>query len=155
MTLWQDYVAAHPEHAHETPPVEAFGDSPAMADRLLGWVLNGPKRATAGFVEDYAADNEPLPAVGSHWVVTDGAGTPRVVLRYTDLRTGRLDSVDDRFAWDEGEGDRTRDSWLADHREFGERRCAAQGIPVPPEGVDALEAVFQRFVVVWPPEHAD
>lgn len=155
MSLWEEYVAAHPEHAGETPPVDAFGDSPAMADELLGLVLHGPKRATAGFIDDYAIDDEPLPVVGSHWVVTDGAGTPRAVLRYIDVRTGRLDSVDDRFAWDEGEGDRTRDSWLVDHRAFGERRCAAQGITIPPEGVDALEAVFQRFVVVWPPEHAD
>ncbi|MCW2800128.1 MAG: hypothetical protein JWQ70_1600 [Aeromicrobium sp.] len=65
MTLWRDYVAAHPEHADETPPVEAFGDSAAMADDLLGFVLDGPKRATAGFVEDFAIDNEPLPVVGS------------------------------------------------------------------------------------------
>lgn len=155
MTLWRDYVAAHPEHAEETPLVEAFGDSPAMADELLGFVLNGPKRATAGFVDDYRIDNEPLPVVGRHWIVADGAGTPRAVLRYTDVRTGRLDSVDDRFAWDEGEGDRTRDSWLADHRAFGERRCAAQGITVASDGVDALEAVFQRFAIVWPPEYAD
>jgi len=155
MTLWQEYVAAHPEHADETPPVDAFGDSPELADELLGLVLNGPKRATAGFVEDYALDNEPLPVVGSHWVVADGAGIPRAVLRYTDVRTGRLDSVDEAFAWDEGEGDRTLQTWLADHREFGERRCAAQGIAIPPEGVDALEAIFQRFSIVWPPEHAD
>jgi len=154
MTLWQAYVAAHPEHADETPPVEGFGDSPAMADRLLGWVLDGPKRATAGLVDDFAADNEPVPEVGSHWVVTDGAAIPRAVVRFTDVRIGRLDSVDDRFAWDEGEGDRTRDSWLADHRAFAQRRCVAQGIAIPPEGVDALETVFQRFSVVWPPEHA-
>jgi uncharacterized protein YhfF len=155
MTLWQEYVAAHPENGCETPPVEAFGDSPAMADELLSLVLNGTKRATAGFVEDYARDHEPLPTVGRHWVVTDGTGNHRAVLRCTGVRTGRLDSVDETFAWDEGEGDRTRHTWLADHRAFGERRCAAQGIAIPAEGIDALEAVFQRFAVVWPPQHAD
>lgn len=153
--MWDDYVAAHPEHAAEHPPVEAFGDSPEMADRLLTLVTHGPKRATAGLVADYAADDEPLPTVGDHWVVTDGRDEPRVVLRYTDVRTGRLDSVDDRFAWDEGEGDRTRGTWLTDHRAFAERRCTAQGIAVPDDGVDSLETVFQRFTVVWPPELAD
>ena len=153
--MWDSYVAAHPEHASEDPPVEAFGDSPEMADRLVELVLTGPKRATAGLVEDYAADDEPLPVVGSHWVVTDGRDVPRAVLRYTDVRTGRLDSVDDEFAWDEGEGDRTRATWLADHRAFAERRSAAQGLTIPPAGVDALETVFQRFAVVWPPELAD
>ncbi len=153
--MWDSYVAAHPEHATEAPPIEAFGDSPEMADRLLALVLSGSKRATAGLVADYAADGEPLPVVGEHWIVTDGRDISRAVLRYTDVRTGRLDSVDDQFAWDEGEGDRTRDTWLADHRAFAERRCAAQGLTIPPGGVDALETLFQRFAVVWPPELAD
>lgn len=153
--MWDSYVAAHPEHASEDPPVEAFGDSPEMADRLLELVLTGSKRATAGLVADYAADGEALPLAGEHWVVTDGLEQPRAVLRNTDVRTGRLDSVDDEFAWDEGEGDRTRDTWLTDHRAYAERRCAAQGLTIPPEGVDALETVFQRFAVVWPPELAD
>ena len=153
--MWDSYVAAHPEHAAGNPPAEAFGDSAEMADRLLALVLSGSKRATAGLVADYAADGEPLPAVGGHWIVTDGRDVSRAVLRYTDVRTGRLDSVDDQFAWDEGEGDRARDTWLADHRAFAERRCAAQGITIPPDSVDALEAVFQRFAVVWPPDLAD
>jgi uncharacterized protein YhfF len=153
--MWESFVATHPEHAADTPPVEHFGDSPEMADRLLTLVLTGPKRATAGLVADYAADGEPLPVVGGHWVLTDSRDVPRAVLRYTAVHTGRLDSVDDQFAWDEGEGDRTRDTWLADHRAFAERRCASQGLAIPPEGVDALETVFQRFAVVWPPELAD
>jgi uncharacterized protein YhfF len=155
MTLWQEFIAAHPEHANEDPTVEHFGDSPEMADRLLDLVVSGSKRATAGLVADYAIDDEPLPRVGEHWVISNGAGADAVVVRYVDVRTGRLDSVDDRFAWDEGEGDRTRDSWLADHRAFAERRCAAQGIAVPAEGVDELDTVFQRFVIVWPPDLAD
>lgn len=155
MTLWQDYIADHPDHAGETPPVEPFGDSPEMADELLALVIHGPKRATAGLVADYAADKEPLPLIGDHWVVTDGSEHPIAVLRYVNVRIGRLDSVDEQFAWDEGEGDRTRDSWLAAHRPFAERRCRAQGLAIPAEGVDALDTVFQRFTVVWPPEHAD
>jgi uncharacterized protein YhfF len=62
--------------------------------------------------------------------------------------------VDDSFAYDEGEGDRTRDSWLHDHREFFERQVAERGIATP-DGLDALTCVFERFVIVWPPEHAD
>lgn len=155
MTLWEDYLSRHPEHADENPPVEPFGDSSQMADELLELVTHGPKRATAGLVADYAHAKEPLPQVGDHWVVTDGAGVETVVLRCVDIRIGRIDSVDEQFAWDEGEGDRTRDSWLADHRAFAERRCAAENIAVPIEGVGALDAVFQRFAVVWPPHLAD
>jgi uncharacterized protein YhfF len=154
VSLWQEYVADHPEHRDERPPIESFGDSPAMADELLALVIDGPKRATAGLVAAYEVDGADLPSVGSHWVVTDGSGAERVVLRSTDIRLGPVDSVDDSFAYDEGEGDRTRDSWLHDHREFFERQVAERGMATP-DGLDALICVFERFVIVWPPELAD
>ena len=151
--LWSAYRAAHPDRAvlQDEPSVEAFGDSVELADELLDLVLNGPKRATAGLVADFTAEQEPLPRIGGHWVVCDGSGTPRAVLRTVDLRLGVIDSVDDAFAWDEGEGDRTRDDWLRGHRRYWHRVCRARGA----EFTEDLEVVFERFRVVWPPEHAD
>jgi uncharacterized protein YhfF len=127
--------------------VEAFGDSVELADELVGLVLRGVKTATASLVRDYAPDQEPLPRIGAGWVVCDGSGRPRVVLRTVALRVGPVDSVDDAFAWAEGEQDRTRTSWLAGHRRFWERSCSARGETF------ALtdEAVFEQFRVVWPP----
>ncbi len=147
--LWQDYVAAHPEHAGEEPPLEHFGDSMRLGDELLALVTDGPKRATAELVAQYEADGDPVPSVGDHWVVADGAGVPTVVLRTTEIRRGPLTSVDDAFAWDEGEDDRTRDSWLREHRRYFRRSCERLGLD--PERVDDLEVVFERFDVVWPP----
>ena len=150
LRMWADYRAAHPELAPETPVVEAFGDSPALADELIELVVSGPKRATAGLVPAYAHDGEPLPRVGSHWVACDGSGTPRAVLRTTELRVGPLSSVDEQFAWDEGEDDRTLTSWLEGHTRFFTRECDRIGI----EFTDDLEVCFERFDVVWPPEVA-
>jgi uncharacterized protein YhfF len=141
--LWVDYVAAHRQFADDIPVIEPFGDSPELADELLNLVVQGPKRATAG------AAHWGVPSVGDHWVVTDGTGVPRVILRVTEVRVGRLDSVDEQFAWDEGEGDRSRDYWLRVHRSFLQR--TEGGVA----DVDALETCFERFVVVWPPEVAD
>ncbi len=145
--LWAAYVAAHPEAADVEPAVEPFGDSPAMADELLALVVGGGKRATAGPV---CPDDHPV-RVGDHWVVLDGSGRSRVVLRTVDVRVGRLDSVDDAFARDEGEGDLTRGWWLRAHRDFARR---VLGLPDDVD-VDAMETRFERFAVVWPPEHAD
>jgi len=89
--------------------------------------------------------------IGGHWIVCDGAGVPRCVLRSVDLRLGPLDSVDDAFAWDEGEGDRTRAGWLAGHERYFRRTQAARGA----EWSDDLEVLFERFRVVWPPAVAD
>lgn len=151
LAMWRDYVAAHPRLPAEEPVVDHFGDSAPLADALLDLVLHGPKRATATLVDDVVADGEPLPRVGSHWVACDGAGRPRAILRSVDLRVGVAESVDDAFAWDEGEDDRTRESWLREHRRYWARTCAARGA----EWDESAEVVFERFRVVWPPEHAD
>ncbi len=150
--MWADYVSAAPILPPLSEPVvEWFGDSPELADELIAFVLSGTKRATAGLVAEYAAENEALPRVGDHWVVCDGSGAPRVVLRTTELRVGPLSSVDEQFAWDEGEYERTRESWLHHHVAFFRRSCERIGI----DFADDLEVCFQRFRVVWPPERAD
>ncbi|MBT9255813.1 ASCH domain-containing protein [Phycicoccus sp. MAQZ13P-2] len=150
--MWSDYRRATPGLTPEDEPwVGHFGDSPAMADELLAYITDGPKRATAGLVASFERHGGPLPRVGGHWVACDGRGTPAVVLRTTELRIGPLSSVDERFAWDEGEGDRSLAFWLDAHRSAFGRECARLGLELS----DELEVCFERFRVVWPPEHAD
>ncbi|QGQ20813.1 ASCH domain-containing protein [Cellulomonas sp. JZ18] len=149
--MWADYVAAHPGVAGDEYVVDRFGDSAALSDALLEVVLAGRKRATADLVAEFAARGEPLPRIGSHWVVCDGAGRPRLVLRSTDLRIATFGAVDERFAYDEGEDDRTLDSWRREHRRYWQRTCAARGAVWSEDD----EIVLERFAVVWPPEHAD
>jgi uncharacterized protein YhfF/L-amino acid N-acyltransferase YncA len=132
------WLQAH--SGHELAGVFAFGDSPALADELFEFVRRGTKRATAGAVADIGP--EPLPAPGLHWGVVDGRGEPQVVIQTIDVRTGALDSVDPAFAWDEGEYDRTLESWLDAHRRYFRR----QGVEDP----DRLEVFFERFRAVWP-----
>lgn len=151
--FWAAYVAASGVRGE---PLEAFGfgDSARMADELADLVLAGTKRATAGAVADFAASTATggaQPQVGDHSVLLRGDGTPVAVIRTTDVRVGPLSSVDEQFAWDEGEGERTRDWWLAAHRRYFRRLFAASGW----EYDDDLNVVFERFVVVWPPECAD
>ncbi|HEY7718200.1 MAG TPA: ASCH domain-containing protein [Pedococcus sp.] len=151
--LWEAYCAAHPDRRHDTeaPPAEWFGDSPEMADELLEAVLDGPKRATSALVAEFADGDEELPRIGSHWICCDGSGRPRLVVRSVELRVGPVSSVDEAFAYDEGEGERTREWWLDAHQGYWQRSCARMGIDYS----DSLEVVFERFVVVWPPELAD
>jgi uncharacterized protein YhfF len=128
--------------------VEHFGDSAELAEELLGLVLDGRKRATAGSVAAFEREGAPLSSVGDHWVVVDGAGRPRAVLRTTDVRVGPLSSVDDAFAWDEGEGDRTRTMWLADHEAYFRRELASFGLEFDAD----MATVFERFEVVYTEE---
>ena len=153
LALWRQYTRTRTQPAppEDDPPVEQFGDHAALTDELIDLVLAGTKRATAGLVVDFAHAGELLPRIGGHWIACDSAGRPRAILRTTELRLGPLASVDDAFAWDEGEDDRTRASWLAGHLAYFTRTQAARG----EAWSDDLEVVFERFTVVWPPDAAD
>jgi uncharacterized protein YhfF len=61
------------------------------------------------------------------------------------VRIGPLSSVDDSFAWDEGEGERTRQSWLRDHEEFFRRQHLDGGATFDPD----MPIVFERFEVLY------
>jgi uncharacterized protein YhfF len=133
------------DDATQQPDAEPFGDSVELADELLALVLHGPKRATAASYDEYLSEGDPVPVVGGLSIATDGAGRARALIRTTDVRIGPLSSVDDAFAWDEGEGDRTRASWLADHEAFFRRWLPQVGLVF----TDDMPTVFERFEVVY------
>jgi uncharacterized protein YhfF len=128
-----------------------MGSSPQMGDELLALILRGPKRATACLLRDVEQGSETMSRVGGHVVVLDGADRPRAIWRTKTVDVKPLDQVDSAFAWDEGEGDRTRADWLAAHVEYFTARAGAEGFAFTP----SMTAVFERFTLVWPPEHAD
>jgi len=121
--------------------IEPFGDSVEMADELLELIIHGPKRATAASYNEAMLEGESLPVVGALSIATDGVGRARALLRTTDVRVGPLSSVDDQFAWDEGEDDRTRDSWLRVHHEFFQRFLPTIGVTFDED----MPTVFERF----------
>jgi uncharacterized protein YhfF len=145
--FWQRFLATGLVNGSTPMPgiVEPFGDSAELADHLLELMLHGPKRATAGAVADYERERAPLPTPGTISIATDGAGRARAVLRTTEVRIGPLRSVDDEFAWDEGEGDRTRAGWLAEHEKYFGRYLPTIGVDFDPD----MATVFERFEVLF------
>jgi uncharacterized protein YhfF len=55
-------------------------------------------------------------------VMLDGAGNPRAVLQTVELVQRRFSEIDEAFAFDEGEGDRTLAYWRAAHQRYFERQ---------------------------------
>lgn len=145
--FWAEAIAAGSVRPDERYiDADCFGDSAEMADELLELILHGPKRATAASLADHEACSEPIPQVGDLFVATDGAGQPRAVTRTTEVRVGPLSSVDDGFAWDEGEGDRSRTYWLDAHTECFIRVYDRLDLDFHPD----IEVVFERFELVHP-----
>jgi uncharacterized protein YhfF len=92
----------------------SFGDSPELANELVELVLAGTKRATC-----WAESQGLLSAeVGKLMVALDGYGLPRAVLRTLELTKRRFDEVDEDFAFDEGEGDRSLGFWRDAHTRY-------------------------------------
>jgi uncharacterized protein YhfF len=148
--FWQAYrrVRGVSEQRYD---VCRMGDSAGMGDELLQLILTGPKRATACLLREVESGGEMMATVGGHVVVLDGRDRPRAIWRTKTVEVKPLEQVDEAFAWDEGEGDRTRADWLAMHTRYFARRAEAEGFAFDP----SMPAVFERFTVVWPPEHAD
>jgi uncharacterized protein YhfF len=135
-----------------------------MATQLAGLVMTGIKRATASFAlwaslaasppslaPDYGDGREPTPRPGDFVIMLDGEGRPRFIWRTTEVTIKPLSQVDEAFAWDEGEGDRTRDWWLDAHRRYFARQAIREGFEIDGE----ILTVFERFQVVWPLDIAD
>ncbi len=127
--------------------VVAFGNSPQMATELARLVMEGTKRATVCSLDEAVSSPVP-PALEGYVVLVDGTGRSSCIWQTIELRQGPLGSVDDAFAWDEGEGTRQRDEWLSGHIAYFGRET---GSPVDL----AFEVLFERFRIVWPQHLAD
>ena len=148
--FWRAYTS----HAGIGPvnyEVVSFGDSPEMANELAELVVAGTKRATASLARYYAQAPDTLPKSGDYVVLVDGDGVPCAIWRTTEVTVKPLITVDDRFAWDEGEGDRSRAFWLDAHRAFFGAQAAEDSFDMH----DQIDTVFERFEIVWPPAIAD
>ena len=131
--------------------VETFGNTAAMADECIALVISGKKRAATSLLREYATGDQPVPQVGDFVVIVDGGARPRCIWRTTEVIVKPLIDVDDAYAWDEGEGDRTRDWWLPAHRKYFSAQARREGFKM----YDTIETVFERFEIVWPPGVAD
>jgi uncharacterized protein YhfF len=126
----------------------ALGDTRALADERAELVLAGIKRAHASLHRDFQKDLDPLPQIGDHLVVLDGAGEPRAIVRCTHVELRHFNEIDDAFAFDAGEGDMSLRWWLTAHRQDFAERAEREGFEVD----ERVELVLEWFERVWPPQ---
>ena len=113
----------------------AFGDSLELADELLALVLAGAKTATCWA----ASEGDKGVEVGKRWIVKDGQGRARAVLETVEVTRRRFEEVDEGFAHDEGEGDRSLAWWRRAHTNYFTRRS---------EFAPGMEVYCERFRLV-------
>jgi uncharacterized protein YhfF len=103
-------------------------------------------RAHASLERDFEDEGDALPRPGEHVVVLDGRGTPRAIVRLTHVERRYFNEIDDEFAFECGEGDRTLTWWLVAYRQEFAERAESQGFQVGERAVLILE----YFDLVWP-----
>jgi uncharacterized protein YhfF len=125
----------------------ALAETRQLADELAELVLAGVKRAHATLLRDFQKDLEPLPQIGDHLVVLDGAGQPCAIVKCTHVELRHFNQIDDAFAFDAGEGDLTLRWWLTAHRQDFAERAEREGFTID----EQIELVLEFFERVWPP----
>jgi uncharacterized protein YhfF len=147
--FWRSYLASLPQGI--TPPpgsyeAWSFCDNEQSANELGDLVTAGTKTATCGLIWAYEAQNEKLPVVGDLSIITNWDGDPLCIIETTEINNRAFNEVDEKFAFDEGEGDRSLTYWREVHWDYFSRECAAiSRVPI-----DTMTLLCERFHVVFP-----
>jgi len=130
-----------------TPEIKCdkFGDSAELAYKLLELVLAGVKTATCSSVWEWETEGESIPKVGMLSLILDGADNPKCIIETTDVTIRRYFEVDEVFASEEGEGDRSLDYWRKAHKEYFSRVLPK----IEKEFSEDMPLVCERFKVVY------
>src|SRR3712207_6663173 len=145
---WRSYLdtlAADSPVRGERYVAEGWGDSPGMADELGALISAGTKTATCSALWEYEAEGEPLPRVGLKTIVLDGNGDPLCIVETTGVEVRPYAEVDARFAYEEGEGDRSLEYWREGHRRFFSRTLPSIGKKPAAD----MPLVCERFRVIY------
>lgn len=111
--FWNDYVGTDPQRLESERYVDAFafGDTADLADGLANLVLKGIKTATSMLMLELEIEDRTLWEVGDKSIVLASTGIPVCVIETTQLEVKPFSSVNARFVYDYGEGDRSLDWW--------------------------------------------
>jgi uncharacterized protein YhfF len=147
--FWRSYVERLPESDRDREYFEAFqfGAGREMANQLAQLVLDGIKTATSDLIWHMDAKGKPRWYVGDEHVVLNGSWTPVAVIRTTELEEKRFCDVDEAFARDYGEGDRTLAWWREHIFAWYAHQCRELGI----EPTQEMPLLCERFEVVYAP----
>lgn len=147
--FWNQFLATlpedHPARSLPVPPAEGFGDNSELAEELGQLIYQGIKTATCASLWEHEHDGIPIPQAGQYEIVLDGENRPLAVYQLTEVTIRAYDEVDASFAFEEGEGDRSLESWREGHWRFFSRVLARIG----QQADSKMPLICQRFQVVY------
>lgn len=94
------------------------GKGSGIEDALADLVAKGIKSATCSWHEVYQLENEPIPKAGERSYILNSKDEPVCVIELIDVQVKPFLDVDEKFAFLEGEGDRSYSYWKTAHERF-------------------------------------
>ena len=145
--FWKRFRASSEASDCAEDPYEAepFGDSPELANQLGRLIVEGVKTATCSALWEWEAEGQPIPQVGERLIVLDGRDVPLCIIETTEVTIRPFSDVDETLAHDEGEGDRTLDSWRLLHWDYFSRVLPRIGR----EPSEDMPLVCERFQMIY------
>ncbi len=92
-----------------------FGTRGDSRSRIIDFVINGNKRATAGLIDEYRTEDEQFEHVGEKLAMLDNDMNHVATLLVTRVELCRFGDVPDEFALAEAEGDLNASDFRASH----------------------------------------
>ena len=136
----------------EAMVIDTFGDSPEMADELLGLVLAGTKTATCTSLWAWETEQDTPLVPGTLAVMVDGSGRPRCVIETIRIEQVAYQDVTAEFARAEGEhdppdlpDDEVLAHWRKYHWAFYLRTLPPLGFTPTPE----MPVLCEHFRVIY------
>lgn len=144
---WQQFLHSIPA-GNEKPA--GFTDAFHFADKadataIAALVVAGIKTATGSLLWVYEAEQKTLPQPGDYNIITDGNDVPVCIIVTTEVRIIPFNEVDEAFAYDGGEGDRSLEDWQSMYNEYIQSECLRINRSPDP----AIPMVCERFKVVY------
>jgi uncharacterized protein YhfF len=144
---WQAYLATLPNPTSSVGTYDAsqFGDNSDLADKLGNLILKGVKTATCSALCEWEAERSELPKMGSKTIVLDSNDSPLCIIETIEVVIRAFNEVDAKFAYEEGEDDRSLESWRKEHWNYFSRVLPKIAKKPAPE----MLLVCERFRVVY------
>ena len=145
---WQKFLNSLPEdsaYRKMSYQAEGWGDSSDMADELGKLIAAGTKIATCSAVWEWQAEGKTWQEPGFITIVLDGSDHPLCIIETIEVAVKFYSEVDEIFAFDEGEGDRSLAYWRAAHKDYFSR-----GLPkIGRQFSEDMPLVCERFKLIY------
>jgi uncharacterized protein YhfF len=117
-----------------------------MADSIGALARSGIKTTTSMLLWELEQGDEKYPFVGEIDVVTDGNGEPLCIIEFTEVEVRPFNAIDEAYAYDYGEGDRTLSWWRAAMWDYYVEECHK----LAREPNENMPLVCMRFRLLFP-----